>query len=168
MAASDPRHGRYLTASLLFRGRLSTKEVDEQIKLCSAASGVVVYKGAPDAPTYQAFKGSSLSAGSGDVRLMLSQRPRQAPTGKMEVPIRIAAPQFDGRSVNAYHLPFPCCTEYDDGDFVPQKLFCWSLKCKVETAITPIAGRDPLVGAKCRHGCATSESPRHGAGRLQA
>merc|ERR1711862_599582 len=25
MAASDPRHGRYLTASLLFRGRLSTK-----------------------------------------------------------------------------------------------------------------------------------------------
>merc|ERR1711964_729770 len=31
MAASDPRHGRYLTASLLFRGRLSTKEVDEQM-----------------------------------------------------------------------------------------------------------------------------------------
>merc|ERR1712048_918698 len=31
MAASDPSHGRYLTASLLFRGRLSTKEVDEQM-----------------------------------------------------------------------------------------------------------------------------------------
>merc|ERR1712230_332502 len=31
MAASDPRHGRYLTASLIFRGRLSTKEVDEQM-----------------------------------------------------------------------------------------------------------------------------------------
>merc|ERR1712228_827090 len=31
MAASDPRHGRYLTASVLFRGRLSTKEVDEQM-----------------------------------------------------------------------------------------------------------------------------------------
>merc|ERR1712080_115200 len=31
MAASDPRYGRYLTASLLFRGRLSTKEVDEQM-----------------------------------------------------------------------------------------------------------------------------------------
>merc|ERR1719199_1032519 len=31
MAAADPRHGRYLTASLVFRGRLSTKEVDEQM-----------------------------------------------------------------------------------------------------------------------------------------
>merc|ERR1711957_729584 len=28
---SDPRHGRYLTASALFRGRMSTKEVDEQM-----------------------------------------------------------------------------------------------------------------------------------------
>merc|ERR1712167_267073 len=31
MCASDPRHGRYLTASAMFRGRMSTKEVDEQI-----------------------------------------------------------------------------------------------------------------------------------------
>jgi tubulin beta len=31
MAATDPRHGRYLTASAMFRGRMSTKEVDEQM-----------------------------------------------------------------------------------------------------------------------------------------
>jgi tubulin beta len=31
MCASDPRHGRYLTASALFRGVMSTKEVDEQM-----------------------------------------------------------------------------------------------------------------------------------------
>eukprot|EP01047_Picozoa_sp_COSAG01_P039182 COSAG01_NODE_3222_length_6393_cov_15.905004_1_plen_467_part_00 len=31
MCASDPRHGRYLTCSALFRGRMSTKEVDEQM-----------------------------------------------------------------------------------------------------------------------------------------
>jgi len=31
MAASDPRHGRYLTASVMFRGHMSTKEVDEQM-----------------------------------------------------------------------------------------------------------------------------------------
>merc|ERR1712216_365042 len=31
MCAADPRHGRYLTASALFRGRMSTKEVDEQL-----------------------------------------------------------------------------------------------------------------------------------------
>lgn len=31
MCAADPRHGRYLTASTLFRGRMSTKEVEEQI-----------------------------------------------------------------------------------------------------------------------------------------
>merc|ERR1711907_326104 len=31
MCASDPRHGRYLTAAVMFRGRLSTKEVDEQM-----------------------------------------------------------------------------------------------------------------------------------------
>merc|ERR1712032_612147 len=31
MCASDPRHGRYLTASCMFRGRMSTKEVDEQM-----------------------------------------------------------------------------------------------------------------------------------------
>lgn len=33
MCASDPRHGRYLTASVMFRGRMSTKEVDEQMLL---------------------------------------------------------------------------------------------------------------------------------------
>merc|ERR1711959_248329 len=31
MCAADPRHGRYLTATCLFRGRMSTKEVDEQM-----------------------------------------------------------------------------------------------------------------------------------------
>jgi len=31
MAASDPKHGRYLTASATFRGKMSTKEVDEQM-----------------------------------------------------------------------------------------------------------------------------------------
>merc|ERR1712193_323618 len=31
MCDADPRHGRYLTASVLFRGRMSTKEVDEQM-----------------------------------------------------------------------------------------------------------------------------------------
>merc|ERR1712195_192647 len=31
MCAADPRHGRYLTCSPLFRGRMSTKEVDEQM-----------------------------------------------------------------------------------------------------------------------------------------
>ena len=31
MAASDPRHGRYLTCSAMFRGRMSMKEVDEQM-----------------------------------------------------------------------------------------------------------------------------------------
>lgn len=31
MAAVDPRHGRYLTVAGIFRGRLSTKEVEEQM-----------------------------------------------------------------------------------------------------------------------------------------
>jgi tubulin beta len=31
MCASDPRHGRYLTCSALFRGRMPTKKVDEQM-----------------------------------------------------------------------------------------------------------------------------------------
>merc|ERR1711998_470591 len=31
MCAADPRHGRYLTACGLFRGRMSTKEVDVQM-----------------------------------------------------------------------------------------------------------------------------------------
>lgn len=31
MAASDPRHGRYLTVSAIFRGKVSMKEIDEQM-----------------------------------------------------------------------------------------------------------------------------------------
>merc|ERR1712167_467200 len=31
MAAADPRHGRYLTVATMFRGRMSMKEVDEQM-----------------------------------------------------------------------------------------------------------------------------------------
>ncbi|XP_074588934.1 LOW QUALITY PROTEIN: tubulin beta chain-like [Curcuma longa] len=31
MCAADPRHGRYLTASAMYRGKMSTKEVDEQM-----------------------------------------------------------------------------------------------------------------------------------------
>ncbi|KAJ9550081.1 LOW QUALITY PROTEIN: hypothetical protein OSB04_022624 [Centaurea solstitialis] len=31
MCAADPRHGRYLTASAMFRAKMSTKEVDEQM-----------------------------------------------------------------------------------------------------------------------------------------
>jgi len=31
MAASDPRHGRYLTAAVTFRGKVGTNEVDEQM-----------------------------------------------------------------------------------------------------------------------------------------
>lgn len=31
MVAADPRHGRYLTAACMFRGRMSMKEVDDQM-----------------------------------------------------------------------------------------------------------------------------------------
>jgi tubulin beta len=31
MCAADPRHGKYLTASAIFRGKVSSKEVDEQM-----------------------------------------------------------------------------------------------------------------------------------------
>jgi tubulin beta len=31
MCAADPRHGRYVTASAMFRGKMSIKEVDEQM-----------------------------------------------------------------------------------------------------------------------------------------
>ncbi|KAL3090612.1 hypothetical protein niasHT_023457 [Heterodera trifolii] len=31
MAACDPRHGRYLTAAVIFRGRMSMKDVDEEM-----------------------------------------------------------------------------------------------------------------------------------------
>jgi len=33
MAACDPRRGKYLTASAVFRGKMSTKEVDEQMTM---------------------------------------------------------------------------------------------------------------------------------------
>jgi len=33
MAATDPRHGRYLTASAMFRGKIQTNEVDDQMLL---------------------------------------------------------------------------------------------------------------------------------------
>lgn len=31
MCAADPRHGRYLTAACMFRGRVSTRECEEQM-----------------------------------------------------------------------------------------------------------------------------------------
>ena len=31
MTACDPRHGRYLTVAAIFRGKMSMKEVDEQM-----------------------------------------------------------------------------------------------------------------------------------------
>jgi len=31
MCAADPRHGRYLTCAMMFRGKMSTKEVDDQM-----------------------------------------------------------------------------------------------------------------------------------------
>ncbi|VEL34994.1 unnamed protein product [Protopolystoma xenopodis] len=33
MAACDPRHGRYMTVAAMFRGRMSMKEIDEQMLL---------------------------------------------------------------------------------------------------------------------------------------
>eukprot|EP01102_Stenamoeba_stenopodia_P002304 TRINITY_DN120_c0_g1_i1.p1 TRINITY_DN120_c0_g1~~TRINITY_DN120_c0_g1_i1.p1 ORF type:complete len:453 (+),score=118.85 TRINITY_DN120_c0_g1_i1:306-1664(+) len=33
MAATDPKHGRYLTASAMFRGKVQTKDVDDQMLL---------------------------------------------------------------------------------------------------------------------------------------
>merc|ERR1712231_18813 len=43
MCAADPRHGRYLTCSALFRGRMSTKEVDEQmLNVCNKNSSYFV------------------------------------------------------------------------------------------------------------------------------
>jgi len=38
MSACDPRHGKYLTAAALFRGRISTKEVEEQMSNVSSKS----------------------------------------------------------------------------------------------------------------------------------
>lgn len=32
MAAADPRHGKYLTACTIFRGKVAMREVDEQMQ----------------------------------------------------------------------------------------------------------------------------------------
>ena len=43
MCAADPRHGRYLTCAALFRGRMSSKEVDEQmLNVCNKNSSYFV------------------------------------------------------------------------------------------------------------------------------
>ena len=43
MCAADPRHGRYLTCALMFRGSMSSKEVDdEMLKMVSKNSGYFV------------------------------------------------------------------------------------------------------------------------------
>jgi len=43
MCAADPRHGRYLTCAMMFRGSMSTKEVDdEMLKMVSRNSGYFV------------------------------------------------------------------------------------------------------------------------------
>ena len=41
MAACDPRHGRYLTVAAVFRGRMSMKEVDEQMLNIQNKNGYV-------------------------------------------------------------------------------------------------------------------------------
>ena len=54
MCAADPRHGRYLTCAMMFRGRMSSKEVDEQVSggLKSAyADGDDNTGGAPSLPS---------------------------------------------------------------------------------------------------------------------
>ncbi|EJK55860.1 hypothetical protein THAOC_24356 [Thalassiosira oceanica] len=43
MCAADPRHGRYLTCAMMFRGAMSSKEVDdEMLKMVSKNSGYFV------------------------------------------------------------------------------------------------------------------------------
>jgi tubulin beta len=43
MCAADPRHGRYLTCAMMFRGSMSSKEVDdEMLKMVSKNSGYFV------------------------------------------------------------------------------------------------------------------------------
>ena len=39
MCAADPRHGRYLTASAVFRGRMSTKEVHPALASSDTVAG---------------------------------------------------------------------------------------------------------------------------------
>ena len=45
MCAADPRHGRYLTAAALLRGRMSTKEVGEQVLDVQSKNSSYVVKG---------------------------------------------------------------------------------------------------------------------------
>merc|ERR1712224_13261 len=47
MCAADPRHGRYLTCSALFRGRMSTKEVDEQMPTSRTRTPPTLWSGSP-------------------------------------------------------------------------------------------------------------------------
>merc|ERR1712072_1576704 len=47
MCAADPRHGRYLTASAVFRGRMSTKEVDEQMLNVQNKNSSYLLSGSP-------------------------------------------------------------------------------------------------------------------------
>jgi len=48
MCASDPRHGRYLTASAMFRGKISTKEVDEQMQLIQSKNSAYFVEWIPN------------------------------------------------------------------------------------------------------------------------
>ena len=56
MCAAGPRHGRYLTAAALFRGRMSTKRVDEMLNAqrinmyCNQATRVHYAPRAHDGP----------------------------------------------------------------------------------------------------------------------
>lgn len=48
MCAADPRHGKFLAATALFRGRLSTKEVDEQMMNVQAKNSSYFVDWIPD------------------------------------------------------------------------------------------------------------------------
>jgi len=48
MAASDPRHGRYLTASAMFRGPVPTKEVDDQMLLVQSRNSAYFVEWIPN------------------------------------------------------------------------------------------------------------------------
>ena len=48
MCAADPRHGRYLTASTLFRGRVATKEVEEQLLLTQSKNSAYFVEWIPN------------------------------------------------------------------------------------------------------------------------
>jgi len=48
MAACDPRHGRYLTISAMFRGPVSTKEVDDQMHLLQSKNSTYFVEWIPN------------------------------------------------------------------------------------------------------------------------